>query len=198
VSPGTTSDIAPAVMFPHLVPATDLMVEAARRTNDYYTSFLGSGMGVANRNILLLSETPDLDPDLAPWGPTYGGIYPLSSDALLPGFAYGWGFQTLFVDTRVFMPYFMQLLLSAGTTVTLRNIASRDELMALPHSIIANCTGLGAGDWVGDDAVYPVRGQLVTVTPQPLTDLVVHGSDYVSLAATARSWAAPMMPTRLT
>jgi D-amino-acid oxidase len=179
VSPGTTSDIAPAVMFPHLIPATSVMTDAARRTNAYYSSFLGSGMGVTNRRTLILSDTPDLDPDIAPWGPAYGGITPLAPGDVPPGFAYGWTFQTLFVDTRVFMPYFLQLLLSAGATVTLRKIGSRNELLALPHSIIANCTGLGAAELVPDDTVYPFRGQLVTVTPQPLADLVVHGSDYV-------------------
>src|SRR5829696_9654551 len=40
VTPGTTSDIAAALIFPHLVPPTSLILDAIRRTNDYYRSLL--------------------------------------------------------------------------------------------------------------------------------------------------------------
>ena len=178
VSPGTTSDVAPAVLFPHLIEAIPAMQEAARRTNAFYESFLDAGVGVSRRTALILDNSSVLDPDIAAWTSVYG-ISQLPASEVPFGFAYGWSFQTMFVDTRVFMPFLVRMVLDGGTSITLRNIQTRDDLLALPHSIIANCTGLGARELVGDNTVYPVKGQLVTVTALPVTDLVVHGSDYV-------------------
>src|SRR5262245_41122720 len=45
VSPGTTSDVAAAVIFPHLVPPTPQILEAIRLTNAYYASLVSAGVG---------------------------------------------------------------------------------------------------------------------------------------------------------
>jgi D-amino-acid oxidase len=154
------------------------MQEAARKTNAFYESFLNAGVGVSRRTALILDNNPSLDPDIAPCRPVYG-LSQLPASEVPFGFAYGWSFQTMLVDTRVFMPFLVQMVLDSGTSISLRTIQTRADLLALPHSIIANCTGLGARELVGDDTVYPVKGQLVTVNPLTVTDLVVHGSDYV-------------------
>jgi D-amino-acid oxidase len=155
------------------------MTDAARRSNDFYASFLNAGVGVAPRTVFILANSPDLDPDIAPWGPSYGGIAPIPRDEVPVNFAYGWSFQTMLVDVRSFFPYLMNRVLAGGTTITLRTVATRADLLALPHPIIANCTGLGARDLLGDQAVYPFKGQLVLVNPIPLDKLVVHGNDYL-------------------
>ena len=160
VSPGTTSDVAPAVLFPHLIPVTAQMTDAARRSNEFYASFLNAGVGVTPRSVQILDNSPDLDPDLAPWGPTYGGIVPIPRDQVPANFGYGWTFQTMLLDVRKFFPYLMNRVLATGTTITLRTVATRHDLLALPHPIIANCSGLGARGTRGDQAVYRLRDSL--------------------------------------
>lgn len=42
-----------------------------------------------------------------------------------------------------------------------------------------NCLGLGAGALFADEAVVPIRGQLVHLRPQPLAYLLDHPTGYM-------------------
>lgn len=53
-----------------------------------------------------------------------------------------------------------------GGSFEQREIASRDELMALPAEAIVNCSGYGAKALIGDQTMIPVRGQIARMAPQ--------------------------------
>jgi len=48
-------------------------------------------------------------------------------------------------------------------------------LAALEEPVIFNCTGLGAGELVGDAEIRPIKGQLTHLMPQPEVDYATFG-----------------------
>jgi D-amino-acid oxidase len=180
VSPGTTSDVAWALIFPHLVPATPQILQAIHDSNAYYGSLLSAAVGIHPRTLYVAMDSEEeAEPELLAFGPSYTGFGELAPAQVPGGYPYGWWVDTYHVDTRLFMPYLMNRAMQLGVTIVLRRFASRDELLALPHEILANCTGLGARDLFGDEAVYPVKGQLVIVNPVDLQDPIIHDGRHI-------------------
>jgi D-amino-acid oxidase len=70
---------------------------------------------------------------------------------------------------EIYLPWLQQRFLSAGGVVTRRKIKSFDEV---PGDVVVNATGLAAGRLCGDDAVFPVRGQVVLVRNPGVTTSV--------------------------
>jgi D-amino-acid oxidase len=180
VSPGTTSDVPWALIFPHLVPPTSEILRAIQVSNEYYESLRAADVGVHPRTLYMAMDSrADAEPELLPFSGSYRGFAELAPSQVPGGYRYGWRVDTYWVDTRVFMPYLMNRVLQLGATVMLHRFASRDEMLALPHAILANCTGLGARDLLGDEAVYPVKGQVVTVNPVDLRDPILHDNHHI-------------------
>jgi len=70
------------------------------------------------------------------------------------------------VPPETVMPWLMQTFFSLGGSFTKRVISSLDELSNEP--VVVHCSGLGARELADDNAVVPVRGQIVIVSP-PIT-----------------------------
>lgn len=64
------------------------------------------------------------------------------------------------IDVPVYMPTLQSEFLSRGGQMHLREIGSPCELFP-DFDLVVNCTGVGAREFVGDDEVYPIRGQAV-------------------------------------
>ncbi|MGH9144862.1 MAG: FAD-dependent oxidoreductase [Vicinamibacterales bacterium] len=54
-----------------------------------------------------------------------------------------------------------------GGHIVIRKFESPRELATLHEPIVINCTGLGARDLFGDQALIPLKGQLTVLPPQP-------------------------------
>ena len=87
-------------------------------------------------------------------------------------FPFDWArqYQVMFIEPPRFLPALMRDVQIAGGKVVVRQLRSRVEVAALPESLVFNCTGLGARTLFGDEALHPVRGQLVVLLPQPEVD----------------------------
>ena len=72
-----------------------------------------------------------------------------------------WSFSTYIVETTSYLRWLTQQLHTAGVKCQQRKVSSLDQLSS--YDIIINCTGLGSRDLLGDQLVYPVRGQTVRV-----------------------------------
>ena len=81
---------------------------------------------------------------------------------------------TMFIETPRYLRALMRDFRIAGGRVVVGEVADRRQLAALPEPIIVNCTGLGAKALFGDDALTPIKGQLVVLRPQA-------GVDYLSI-----------------
>jgi D-amino-acid oxidase len=95
---------------------------------------------------------------------------------LPPGFASGWSYTVPLVDMPAYLRYLQRMLAGRGVTIERRRITSLDEA-AGEASIVANCTGLGARDLVSDDALRPIRGELLVVPNPGIDSFVAEHSD---------------------
>lgn len=73
------------------------------------------------------------------------------------------------VEMELYLPWLQDRFRAAGGQTIRRKITSFDEV---PGERVVNATGLAAGRLCGDDAVYPVRGQVVLVRNPGLTTSV--------------------------
>jgi glycine/D-amino acid oxidase-like deaminating enzyme len=89
----------------------------------------------------------------------------------------------MMIEPGRFLRRLMQDVQIAGGKFVVRRLASPIEVAALPETLVFNCTGLGARDLFGDRDLYPIRGQLVILLPQPEVDYALgfhsHGGGYM-------------------
>lgn len=76
-------------------------------------------------------------------------------------------FDTMYVETGRYLRQMLTDFHQAGGVVVVRAFGTPSELVALPESLIFNCTGLGSHELFGDRELEPVRGQLAVLLPQP-------------------------------
>jgi len=67
------------------------------------------------------------------------------------------------IDIPVFMPYLKNLVEKSGVNIYLKELSSPAELFP-NYDLVVNCTGVWAHHFVNDDEVFPIRGQVVTVS----------------------------------
>lgn len=93
-----------------------------------------------------------------------------------PGFAY----DTLLVEPPILLPRLVSdLQARPNVRFVQREFRSQAEVMALPETIIVNCTGLGSGNIWPDNKLKAIRGQLVLLPPQPNLKYLFSGSGYI-------------------
>jgi D-amino-acid oxidase len=114
----------------------------------------------------LLSEWRKIHPDLAP----------LSASALPAGYSRGVEYTTFLVETPIYMNYLLDRFQQSGGSVEVAEVA---DLYALtqPDRLVVNCSGAWAGKLANDPHVYPIRGQVVRLRPQPEQRIGYHASD---------------------
>ena len=83
------------------------------------------------------------------------------------GYDYQQRFQAMIIDPDYYLDAIMQDAQLAGAKIVQRHFSDLSEVIALPQKTIVNCTGLGAGELFGDETIFPVRGQLTHLLPQP-------------------------------
>ena len=69
----------------------------------------------------------------------------------------------------IYLDWLMKKYEASGGKLEKRTISSFDVIKS-PFDIIINCTGLNSGELLGDNEVYPVRGQIIRVKA-PLTEM---------------------------
>jgi len=87
--------------------------------------------------------------------------------------------QTLLIETQKYMPRMMREMYTLGGRIEARRFRTAEEIEALAEPVVVNCLGLGASRLFNDDAVVPMRGQLVKLRPQPLPYLLSFSGGYM-------------------
>jgi hypothetical protein len=94
-----------------------------------------------------------------------------------------WSFGIRIFDIADRPPIFLAKLQSdlaaRGVQSVQKEFARAANVLALNENIIINCTGLGAGTIWQDRLVYPVKGQLVHLPPQPNLQYLYSGFGYL-------------------
>jgi glycine/D-amino acid oxidase-like deaminating enzyme len=182
--PDTTSNVAGAQWSPFSVADPDRrsaafdaqLVRAARFSHRYFQGLIGPEYGVRwIENYELHPQAPEpywvqtLLPDLYPEKRALArSEHPFDSP-------YVGRYDTMLIETSVYLRALTQDVRSAGGRIVVREFARREELVALPEPVVVNCTGLGAKALFGDDELTPIKGQLSFLLPQPEVDYIVIG-----------------------
>ncbi len=182
----TTSNIAGALWLPTGIDFPDdpdqrrLLNDTVRRSGDRFRAMDRERWGI--------EELPVYEPEYAPHFPAYfesGAIEEPTPVPHLPGRPDlpGRVFRTLFIHTPRFLNVLRaeveSLMSRVGGRIVRSRIAGLDGLRSLPEPAIVNCLGLGSRELFGDPAVYPARGLLVHMKPQPLGYIMHDGYRYM-------------------
>jgi len=177
--PRVVSNLAAGIIFPYAVPSTKLVNETARRSLAWYASMARAGWPVRAQCHYELSVTMgEAVEAILPFSHLFPDFTPLEPDEMPLAYPLGWRFTTYFVDTRIAMRFLYDSCVRKGVRFRRSHLPDREALEALPHTVVVNCSGLGARDLVGDVDVYPIRGQLVYIRPVELGYSVIHGPYY--------------------
>lgn len=180
--PDTTSNIAGAQWWPFSVFDSDRRteefsaqyIEAARFSYQYFQRLVGPRMGVRWLPNYYLSHDPPKNGWIA--GP--GGVL----HSMQVGFRdFGPGehafpanhvrrFHTMLIEPSVYLPELLAEVQGAGGGIVIRKMETLADILALPHPVLFNCTGLGAKPLCADPELIPIRGQLTFMVPQPVVD----------------------------
>jgi D-amino-acid oxidase len=157
----TTSYIAAGVWFPTHVGPPGKVASWGRRTFEILAGQARDAVpGVIMRESLALYRQPPGRPD---WTASVGPIREATSAELPLGYGYGLRFAVPQAEMPLYLPWLMRQVRERGGEIVTRHVTALAELSDAGADAVVNCTGLAAGDLVGDPSVYPVRGQIVRV-----------------------------------
>lgn len=88
-------------------------------------------------------------------------------------------FHTDFIHTPRFLRTLADDVRARGGKLIERTFHARDDIAALPEPVLVNCLALGSRELFDDAAMYPARGILVHMKPQPLGYIVHDGYKYM-------------------
>lgn len=172
--PRTTSNVGAAVWYPY-------GLEPRARVKDWATRSYRIFRGLAEdpdcpvhmiRVVELLQEPQD-----RPWwAEDHYAVETLSEAELPEGFAGAFRLEVPMTE----MPGYLELLLrrftEAGGMIHQREVHDISE--AFEHwTVVVNCTGLGARELAGDDSMFPIRGQVLSVPRREIPFALVDDSD---------------------
>jgi D-amino-acid oxidase len=113
---------------------------------------------------------------LAEWRNFHLDLTPMPISDLPPGYSRGIAYTTFLVETPVYMNYLYERFQQLGGTVEVAEVADLYGLVQ-PDRLLVNCSGAWAGKLANDPRVYPIRGQVVRLRPQPQQQIGFHASD---------------------
>ena len=162
-TPNTTSDVAAAVWYPFRCGPADRALLWSRRTFRALRDLARDpATGVTMVPGIDLHETDDgSDPW---WKEAVDVLRRAEANELVSGFAAGHVFTAPVAAMPVYLKWLEKRFHTLGGTIETRGVSSLEPLL-LEASLVVNCTGLGAREFVKDDTLYPIRGQVVRVAP---------------------------------
>ncbi|XP_045918418.1 D-aspartate oxidase isoform X2 [Micropterus dolomieu] len=168
-SPDTTSDGAAGILFAERFP--DIPLERQKRWfKDSFNHLLAIAQSQhsAEAGVMLSSGWhifKEVPADKKPfWSESVIGFRFMTEGELkrFPDHKFGQAFTTIKCECSSYLPWLEKRFRKAGGQVEQRMVKSLHEL-SNSFDIIVNCSGLGSKTLVGDNKVYPVRGQVLKV-----------------------------------
>ena len=138
-----------------------------------------------DRTRFRVSHLPVFEPDGSPYEPHFfdnGTVAPPRPVDRLPLAGRpraGRVFYTDFIHTHGFLNALYDDVAAAGVGFIETALTSIEDVLALECDICVNCLGLGSRTIFSDEAVFPARGILVMLEPEPLEYIVHDGYKYM-------------------
>ena len=88
-----------------------------------------------------------------------------------------YSFSTIVIEQKYYMSWMMKKLDALGVTFEQRKVAALEEIVG--YDVIINCTGLGAAQLLGDELMYPIRGQVLRIKAPWVKNVWMFGNNYL-------------------
>jgi glycine/D-amino acid oxidase-like deaminating enzyme len=183
-SPNTCSDVAGARWYPFdvfdkkvVTPAfLALLWKVARDAYQAFRALPSLEYGIFDRPTYCFQRNPLPPTSLlnfdSPIHDLLPGLRDLAADEKPLDYPIVRSFQTMMIEPAIYLPALTRAITQAGGRFVHRELRSRAEVAALPEKTIVNCTGLGSAALFDDAELYPIKGQLTILEPQPEVDWV--------------------------
>jgi glycine/D-amino acid oxidase-like deaminating enzyme len=131
------------------------------------------------------------------------GLRDLRPDENPTAAAFARTFETMMIEPAIYLPAILRDYKKLGGRIVQRALAPAD-ITQLKERVVVNCTGLGAATLFGERDMFPIKGQLTILPPQPEIDYVnlPHGlymfprRDGIVLGGTFERNVSTMEPNR--
>jgi D-amino-acid oxidase len=166
-SPHITSNKAAAFWFPYHIRNDKRGIEWCRISYDYYKTLSNnSATGISMHRLVKMIDKKVVDPDISWLDFLPGQLYRMmDKQELTDPYIAGFEVTVPLIETQLFLPWLMQSLREQDVEFVQEKITSFD--MLAQYDCVINCSGLGARELCNDDEVYPARGQVALLPPQP-------------------------------
>ena len=165
----TTSAVAAAIWTPYAV-ASDRVAQWSRESYDAYAAQAedpNSAVSMVPLRILQAHDT-----DLPSWTEGVRSLERLADADVPEGYAGGFSFVAPLAEMPTYLLRLATQLAADGVQFEHRTVDDVDQELR-QADVVVNCAGLGARELVGDSELYPIRGQLVTVTGATLPHALI-------------------------
>lgn len=164
----TTSAVAPAMWHPYKVEPTETLRRWAVRSYQYFKLLSENPLsGVIPTTIYEYYSGEAVEPWYAF---AVDGLRRLSKDEInqrvgdnaVDDYQSGFEMKSFVIDSSVYLGFLLSEVHKRGIEIQIRKVESLDEFI-YSDSYVINCTGLGSRELLGDESVYPIRGQVVRI-----------------------------------
>lgn len=168
-TPNTTSDVAAGILIPHVYPDTPVPQQKQwfRETFDNLSVICNSSEA-SEAGIHLVSGWQIFktvpDEKIPFWSDVVLGFRSMTAKEMkkFPQHQFGQAFTTLKCDCPTYLLWLQKRLREKGGQVHARKLENLWDLHK-DYDIIVNCSGIGSKKLVGDQKMYPIRGQVLKV-----------------------------------
>ena len=168
--PNTTSNIAAAIWHPYKAYPLERVIEWGRKSFEVFSELAEDARsGIIMRETIEIYSSDVPDPE---WKSCVRVFRRGLPEEVLEGYATCYIFETPVVEMSIYLPYLIDRLKASGGVIMQRDVALLDEAIA-EADVVVNCAGLGARTLVGDETMYPIRGQIVRVAPPPVMKVML-------------------------
>lgn len=165
----SVSAVAAAVWFPYRSEAPALATWLARSLDRFTTLAGEEATGVDLREGMVVERRTGVDRS---WTAAVAGHRPATADELPPGALAGVRVRLPVITMSEYLPWLQARCADVGVAVERRTVGAVDEL-AGGADLVVVAAGLRSGELLGDDSMYPIRGQVVRLANPGLTSWLI-------------------------
>lgn len=100
------------------------------------------------------------------WQLLFDDLRTVPEDELPLGYSVGFRYTVPLIETPIYMAYLVRRFQAGGGKIK-QALVSDLGRFAGADRLVVNCTGAWAGKLTGDSRVFPIRGQILRLPPQP-------------------------------